>query len=351
MGSQERVPHRPSIAVKLTAGAVVTASALAMANIGSASTTTARAAKVRTVSINIVDGSPGASTVLPYFAMRTGIFRRYHINATVSYVGASLALSDLASGKSQFGVFGAPVPEEAAMAGSSVKWLGVWDFRSDLQLVAAPGITSVSQLKGKSIAISAPGSVTNTFAAWVMQQNSVPVGSVSYVPLQTASGILAGFVGGSVDALLLGPPFSTEAVKGRPGSTILLSTNSKSYAWPFNGIAGYMPWVGHHKNATVRIMEAMTVALHRFFTDPAAAEAAIMASAPGTSHSLAVSSYKDARTLFSRTGLVPSESTEKQVLKLMQRFYPGRFPGATPTKWASFIDSSYAEKAATLIGS
>lgn len=306
--------------------------------------------KVRTVNVDIVDGSTAASSILPYFAERTGIFRRYHINATIDFVGSAIALADLASGKAQFGDLGAPEPEEVAQSGAPVKWVGIWDERSNLQLVAGPGIHSVSQLQGKSIGISTTGSVTNTFAAWIMQQNHVPVGSVHYVPLQSSSGILAGFIGGTVDALLLSPPNSTNGVKGRPGSSILMNTNSKSYAWPFNGLAGYMPWVTKHKAATVRVLEAMTVALREFAANPKAAEAAIVAEQPGTDQATAVLSYKSAASVFNKTELVPSESLEKQVLKLITRFYPGQYPNAVARNSARFIDASYAQQAEATLG-
>lgn len=305
---------------------------------------------VPTLSINIVDGSTAASSILPYFAQWTGIFKRYHIKATIDFVGSAIALADLASGKAQFGDLGAPEPEEVAQSGAPVKWLGVWDERSNLQLVAAPGIHSVAQMQGKSIGISTTGSVTNTFAKWIMEQNHVPVNSVHYVPLQSSSGILAGFVGGTVDALLLSPPNSTKGAKGRPGSSILMSTDSKNYAWPFNGIAGYMPWVAKHKAATVRVLEAMTVALRQFAAHPKRAEAAIMAEQPGTSQATAALSYKSAAAAFNKTELVPSERLEKQVLKVITRFYPGQYPKAVAKNSAMFIDSSYAERAESALG-
>src|ERR1700742_4847028 len=54
------------------------------------------------VDITIVDGSTAASAILPYFAETAGIFKKYNINATVKFVGAGLALPQLASGKAQF---------------------------------------------------------------------------------------------------------------------------------------------------------------------------------------------------------------------------------------------------------
>jgi NitT/TauT family transport system substrate-binding protein len=302
------------------------------------------------VDITIVDGSTAASAILPYFAETAGIFKKYNINATVKFVGAGLALPQLASGKAQFGALGAPEPEEVSQSGAAVKWLAVWDQLSNFQLVVAPGIHSVAQLQGKAIGISTAGSVTNTFAEWVLQQHGVSPSSAHYVPLQSVSGIVSGFVGGQVDALLLSPPNSTSAAKGRPGSTVLLSTDSAAYAWPFNGLAGYMPWVQSHKDAAVRVLEAMTEALKEFRTNPAGAEKAIAAAVPGTPQAQVEASYKSALSVFNAGSIVPSAATEKQVLTLVTQFYPGQYPNAVPAKYADFIDSSYAQQAQTALG-
>lgn len=302
------------------------------------------------VSITIVDGSTAASAILPYFAETAGIFKKYNINATVKFVGAGLALPELASGKAEFGALGAPEPEEVAQSGAAVKWVGVWDQLSNFQLVVAPGIHSVAQLQGKSIGISTAGSVTNTFAEWVLQQHGVAPSSAHYVPLQSSSGIVSGFIGGQVDALLLSPPNSTSAAKGRAGSTVLLSTDSAAYAWPFNGLAAYMPWVQSHKDAAVRVLEAMTEALKEFRSNPAAAQKAITAAVPGTTQAQAEASYKSAVSVFNTSSLVPSATTEKTVLKLITQFYPGQYPNAVPANYANFIDSSYAQQAQTALG-
>lgn len=317
---------------------------------GSASAASAsQSASAAPVDIKIVDGSTAASAILPYYAETAGIFKKYNINATVDFVGAPLAMPELASGKAQFGALGAPQPEEVAQSGAAVKWLGIWDQISNFQLVVGPGINSVADLKGKSIGISTTGSVTNTFAEWVLQKHGVPTNSVRYVPLQSVSGIVSGFIGGQVDALLLSPPNSTNAVKGRPGSKILLSTDTPDYAWPFNGIAGYMPWVESHKDATVRFLEAMTEALKDFRTDPTGAKAAIAKAVPGTPADQVDASYKSALAVFNTDSMIPTEAGEKTVLNLITQFYPGQYPNAVAANWANFMDSSYAQQAQTAL--
>lgn len=306
---------------------------------------TATGASNQPVDITIVDGSTAASAVLPYYAQTAGIFKKYNINATVKFVGAPLAMPELGSGKAQFGALGAPQPEEVGQSGSGVKWLGVWDQLSNFQLVVGPGIHSVADLKGKAIGISTTGSVTNTFAMWVLQKHNIAPNAARYVPLQSSSGIVSGFIGGQVDALLLSPPNSTKAAKGRKGSSVLLSTDTPDYAWPFNGLAGNMAWVESHKDATVRVMEAMTEALKKFRTDAAGAEKAIAAAVPGTPADEVAASYKSALAVFATGSLAPSLTTEKQVLTLITQFYPGQYPNATPDKAANFIDASYAQQA------
>jgi ABC-type nitrate/sulfonate/bicarbonate transport system substrate-binding protein len=291
--------------------------------------------------ITIVVGSSAASSILPAFAQQAGIFRKYGIDAKVQVLSSALALSQLATGNAQFGDFGAPQPEEAREAGSDVRWIASWVSRSNLQLVAAPGIKSVKDLAGKAIGISTSGSVTDIMSHWIVQQAGLPVTSVKYVPLQSSSGIIAGFVGGNVDALLLSPPSSTNGLNGRPGSSIILDTNQKAYTYPFNGLAGYMPWVRKNKDLTIRVCKAMLDALRQFPKQKAAAEQAILSASPGTSQADLDAAYESAKSVFG-TSIIPNEKIEKIVLGMLRDYYPGQYPNAVPKNSPQFLNQSYA---------
>lgn len=333
-------------------GAVAALSLCLTASASSAATPAAtqhRSKKHATMTnITIVSPSTAASAILPLFAKRTGIFRKFHINATISFLGSSLALPELATGRVQFGEMGSPQPEEARQSGANVRWVAQWVLRSNLQLVAAPGISSPAELQGKSIAVSHAGSVTDIFAHWVVQQAGIPISSVKYVPLGHSAGIVAGFIGGSVDALLLSPPNSTNAVQGRQGSSVILDTNSPKFNYPFQGLAAYMPWVNTHKKAATEVLEALQRALDEFPKKPKAAEAAILAAVPGTSEADLVTAYKSALSVFGNT-IVPDPSVEKSALTLLQQFYPGQYPYIVPSKESLFYNRSYALQAERML--
>lgn len=294
--------------------------------------------------VTIVNGSSAASSILPLFAQQAGIFKKYGIDANVQVLGSALALSQLATGKAQFGDFGSPQPEEARESGANVRWVAQWVLRSNLQLVGAPGIKSVKDLAGKAIGVSTSGSVTDIMSHFIVQKAGLSTSSVKYIPLQSSSGIIAGFVGGNVDALLLSPPSSTRGLNGRPGSSIVVDTNSKEYQYPFNGLAAYMPWVKEHKQTTIRVLEALLDALRQFPKQKAIAEKAIGSVSPGTSQADLDAAYASAKSVF-ETSIIPNERLEKQVLGMLTNYYPGRYPNAIPKNSSQFMNSSYAIKA------
>ena len=131
-------------------------------------------------------------------------------------------------------------------------------------------------------------------------------------------------------------------MNGRAGSSVILDTNSPKYVYPFNGLAGYMPWVNKNKKATIEVLEALSVALKQFSQKPALAEEAIQSATPGTTAADAATAYESAKSVFSTTTIVPDDKVEKSVLQLLTDFYPGQYPNAIPSKSGSFINRSYA---------
>ena len=141
MGRYQSAGRTSRLNMRVVACAVLVTAAAVCLTGGAASTTNHASAKksVPLTDVNIVIASTAASSILPKFAQVAEIFRHYHINAKISFLSSSLALTELATGQAQFGDFGAPQPEEARNSGAQLRWVGQWVLRSNLQLVAAPG--------------------------------------------------------------------------------------------------------------------------------------------------------------------------------------------------------------------
>ncbi len=89
------------------------------------------------------------------------------------------------------------------------------------QVIVAPGIKSVQDLKGKKVAAE-EGTVDHYLLLLGLKKAGMTPDSVTFVPLETGAAAAA-FVAGKVDAVGVFAPFTTEALK-RPGSTTLFSS-------------------------------------------------------------------------------------------------------------------------------
>jgi ABC-type nitrate/sulfonate/bicarbonate transport system substrate-binding protein len=350
--SPGRARLRPAIGITalLAAGAITLtacgssgSSSASAANAGS----TSSASTTAMTSVSIGVNAAVAGEIEPELAQTSGLFAKYGIKATVTVISSSDLLAALSSGRVQFGAFGAPQPEEGILSGSQLKWLGVWEGKPNTQLIVGPGITSIADLKGKSVGITVPGSLIDLFARLILTDNGVNPNDVTFQSLQSTTALTSAFVGGSIQATILSPPQSTTGLK-KQGSKSLLDVGSK-YSWPQGGLVGYMPWVTSHSAATTKVMEAIAASVNLFRSDPAAAKNAIKALAPTTTTADLNASYASALSTLATSTIVPSLTTEQFVLKSMASLYPTKYSKANPSDAASYIDGSYATAAQKVV--
>ena len=89
------------------------------------------------------------------------------------------------------------------------------------QIIAAPGIRSVADLKGRKVAAE-EGTVDHYLLLLGLKKARISEKDITFVPLETGAAAAA-FVAGKVDAVGVFAPFTTQALK-RPGSTTLFSS-------------------------------------------------------------------------------------------------------------------------------
>jgi NitT/TauT family transport system substrate-binding protein len=89
------------------------------------------------------------------------------------------------------------------------------------QIIAAPGIRSVADLKGKRVAAE-EGTVDHYLLLLGLKKAELSAKDITFVPLETGAAAAA-FVAGKVDAVGVFAPFTTQALK-RAGSTTLFSS-------------------------------------------------------------------------------------------------------------------------------
>ena len=91
-------------------------------------------------------------------------------------------------------------------------------------MVVKPGINNIKELKGKSVAASAPGTAPYFTLAWMLRENGLSVKDVKVVNLEpqaAANAIIAGTSG--VDAAMTYEPFLS-AVRAKPEAGKIIAT-------------------------------------------------------------------------------------------------------------------------------
>ena len=132
------------------------------------------------------------------------------------------------------------------------------------QIIAAPGIKSVQDLKGKKIAAE-EGTVDHYLLLLGLSKARLSQSDITFVPLETGAAAAA-FVAGKVDAVGVFAPFTTQALK-RPGSKALFS--SKDFPGAISDhLVCRRDFVTQHPDKVQKIVNTWFATLQEIKTNP-----------------------------------------------------------------------------------
>jgi NitT/TauT family transport system substrate-binding protein len=141
------------------------------------------------------------------------IYQSEGIDLQMVLVASTIQVTALTTGDIDFSGAQSQVMAGAAR-GLAVKVIGFLTIKPSFWLVAKPEIKSISELKSKTIGITAIGSSTDTLARYVLIKNGLtPDREVALIGTGTTSNILTSMKAGTVDAGVLSPPFNTMATQ------------------------------------------------------------------------------------------------------------------------------------------
>ena len=161
------------------------------------------------------------------------------------------------------------------------------------QIIAAPGIRSVADLKGKKVAAE-EGTVDHYLLLLGLKRAGLSASDISFVPLETGAAAAA-FAAGKVDAVGVFAPFTTQALK-RPGSTTLLS--SKEFPGAISDhLVCRSAFVAKHPEKVQQLVDSWFATLKHIQAQPATS-LAILSSRAGVSEK-EYQDYDNGTTIFS----------------------------------------------------
>jgi NitT/TauT family transport system substrate-binding protein len=158
---------------------------------------------------NIKIGLPSVTiTAMPFFvAKEHGFFQQEGLTAEMVVMPASLNIKVLLAGDIQYAAtIGSAVA--AAIRGINVRTVMLFVDRPLQDLVGAPGIGSIADLKGKVLALSSRGGLQDIIMRRILTQSKIDPNQVTTITIPGQSAMIAALKTSRIAAALLNPPYN-----------------------------------------------------------------------------------------------------------------------------------------------
>jgi ABC-type nitrate/sulfonate/bicarbonate transport system substrate-binding protein len=192
-----------------------------------------------------------------YIGIRKGFFADAGITLDVVYVPtASGLVRQLSAGSLDIVAdVGAVEPIHAVEKGAPVGLIRLIGQVSPYEMLAKPGITSIKDLKGKTICIGGLIDINRVYLERIMQANGLKDGDYDITVVGNTAGRFAALKSGAADATMLAPPvnFFAEDAGFRNVGMIM------DYAgdMPFGGTVASLAYASKHHDTLAKMMTVL----------------------------------------------------------------------------------------------
>jgi NitT/TauT family transport system substrate-binding protein len=168
-----------------------------------------KSAQLSTVRIGYVSRS---ILDMPYMIARDrGLFREEGLEPELIFMKAAQTVPAMLANGIDFGT-ATGTAVAAAVNGVDVRIVFALTDKPSFDLIAAPNITSVQQLRGKKVGVTAYGALAEILARQILIANKVPVDQVTFLPLGTSDVTYLALKAKTIDATMLQIPQNFLAV-------------------------------------------------------------------------------------------------------------------------------------------
>lgn len=232
----------------------------------SAGFVSAQAKKLESVKIGY-SGVGIAHDLLKIMAQK-GIFEKHGVNVQSIYIGSgSLMNQAVVAGSIQFTTSDLPSQIQSALAGIDFRIISVTIDRLDGAMMARKGIRNPQDLKGKKIAISRFGSVSDIVTRMVLRHWGIDPKDVVLMQVGNTPTRIASILSGQVDGGLINPTdVDRMAATGCCISLADLSDLDIPYAR--FGVAGLGSYFKANPDTAARVLAGFTEGIHYYKTHP-----------------------------------------------------------------------------------
>jgi ABC-type nitrate/sulfonate/bicarbonate transport system substrate-binding protein len=162
-----------------------------------------KSSKLATVRIGYVSRS---ILDMPYIIARDrGLFREEGLQPELIFMKAAQTVPAMLAGGVDFGT-ATGTAVAAAVSGVDVRIVFALTDKPSFDLIAAPSITNVQQLRGKKIGITAYGALAEILARQILIAHKVPADQVTFLPMGTSDVTYLALKAGTIDGTMLQIP-------------------------------------------------------------------------------------------------------------------------------------------------
>jgi NitT/TauT family transport system substrate-binding protein len=176
----------------------------------------------------------GSPDMLPTLvAVHSGHFSQEGIEATpVVFRSGVQLMQSVVGGDAQIGICSAPEPVQAIAAGAKVKVPWGNSNLMPFAVMSRSDIRTVQDLKGKKIAISSLGSLTDFLTRYVLKNKGLDPSQFTLLSIGGVSTRFAALLSGAVDASLISAAYFSRAKEA--GLNILFMLSEVIPEWPLS---------------------------------------------------------------------------------------------------------------------
>ncbi len=217
--------------------------------------------------LNVGYSAVSADQLPAWVAKDAGIFAKYGLDVQLIYfTGGSTAILALVSGDVPITQVSGPGLVSSVLGGSDAVFVAAGITSLNYVLMGKPGVKTIEQLKGGTLAISRFGSATDSIARFALKRVGLTV-SKDVTLIQVGSGPerLGALQTGRVTAAVINPPSSFIAEKR--GMVVLADVAQMGLVFQHTGAATTKKFIREHNDVVRRYVRAHVEAVHKMWTD------------------------------------------------------------------------------------
>jgi NitT/TauT family transport system substrate-binding protein len=217
--------------------------------------------------VNVGYSAVSADQLPAWVAKETGVFAKNGLDVQlIFFTGGTTSILALVSGDVPVTQVSGPGLVNSVLAGSDAVFVAAGMTSLNYVLMGRPGVKTVEQLRGGTVAISRFGSATDSIARFALRKIGLTPGKdVTLVQVGSGPDRLNAAMTGKVSAAVINPPSSFIAEKR--GLAILADVAQMGLVFQHTGVATTRRYIREHADTVRRYVRSHVEAIHTMWTD------------------------------------------------------------------------------------